>query len=103
MAPPCGFAHKNCHVIIPAKSRFQHSLLVPGATLIHLDEEKTVTVHPGDLLLPLDVAPGQNVAAPPAPAGTRKAHGQGRRARARRPGSLAAAARSLGEEKRVEC
>lgn len=66
--------------------------------LIHLDEEKTVPVHPVDLLLPLDVGPSQNVAAPSAPLGIRKAHSQGRRARARRPGMLAAAARSIGEE-----
>lgn len=66
--------------------------------LIHLDEEKTVTVHPVDLLLPIDVGPSQNVAAPSVPLGARKAHGQGRKARARRPGMLAAAARSIGEK-----
>lgn len=72
--------------------------MVPGNMLTHLDEEKTVTVHPVDLLLPLDVGPSQNVAAPSAPLGARKAHGQGRKARARRQGMLAAAARSIGEE-----
>lgn len=64
--------------------------------LIPLDEEKTVTVRPADLLLPLDVGPSQNLAAPSAPLGTRKAHGQGRKARARRPGMFS---RSIGEEK----
>ncbi|XP_056910995.1 PR domain zinc finger protein 15 [Takifugu flavidus] len=73
-----------------------------GNMLIHLDEEKTVTVHPVDLLLPLDVGPSQNVAAPSAPLGARKAHRQGRKARARRPGMLAAAARSIDLKLPVE-
>lgn len=62
---------------------------------MHLDEEKTATMHPADLLLPLDVGLSQNQGG--AQLGAKKGHGQGRKGRGRRPGALAAAARSIGE------
>lgn len=71
--------------------------------LLHLDEGKTVTVHPVDLLLPLGVGPGENTSGFPSAHHTAKrAHGQGRKARGRRPALLPAACKSIGEEKHTE-
>lgn len=71
--------------------------------LLHLDEGKTVTMHPVDLLLPLGVGPGENSSGfPSAQLATKRGHGQGRKARGRRPGMLPAACKSIGEEKHLQ-
>lgn len=69
--------------------------------LLHLDEGKSVTMHPVDLLLPLGVGPGDDSSGFPS-AATKRGHGHGRKARGRRPAVLAAACKSLGEEKQLE-
>lgn len=61
---------------------------------MHLHEEKTT--RPADLLPPLDLGLSRNQLL------AKKGHGQGRRGRGRRPGVLAAAARSLGEGRWAE-
>lgn len=71
--------------------------------LLHVDEGKTVTGHPADLLLPLGVGPGENTSAfPSAHLAAKRGHGQGRKARGRRPAILPAACKSIGEEKHLE-
>lgn len=78
-------------------------LSVPGNMLLHLDEGKTATMHPVDLLLPLGVGPGENSSGfPSAQLATKRGHGHGRKARGRRPGMLPAACKSIGEEKHLE-
>lgn len=71
--------------------------------LLHLDEGKTVTMHPVDLLLPLGVGPGDNKSGfPSTQLATKRGHGQGRKARGRRPGLLSAACKSIGEEENLQ-
>lgn len=71
---------------------------LPGDMLLHLEEGKSGAARPLDLLLPLGLPPGESDSAfPPAPLATKR----GRKARGRRPGLLAAACKSIGEEKRL--
>lgn len=71
--------------------------------LLHLDEGKTVTGHPVDLLLPLGGGPGEDTGAfPSAHLAAKRGHVQGRRARGRRPAVVPAACKSIGEEKHSE-
>lgn len=71
--------------------------------LLHLDEGKAVTMHPVDLLLPLGVGPGENNSGfPAAQLATKRGHGQGRKARGRRPGISPAACKSIGEQRHSE-
>uniref|UniRef100_H3CEU5 PR/SET domain 15 n=1 Tax=Tetraodon nigroviridis TaxID=99883 RepID=H3CEU5_TETNG len=67
---------------------------LPGDMLLHLEEGKSERARPLDLLLPLGLPPGESDSAP-------LATKRGRKARGRRPGLLAAACKSIGEEKRL--
>lgn len=65
--------------------------------LSHLNDAKTITVPPVNLLQPQEespVGPAEEEGEPPpaAPAGPRRGHGRGRRVKGRRPGAAAAAA-----------
>lgn len=67
-----------------------------------MDEGRTVTGNPVDLLLPLGVGPGENTSFPSAHLAAKRGHGQGRKARGRRSAMLPAACKSIGEEKHLE-
>lgn len=70
--------------------------------LLHLDDGKTVAMHPVDLLLPLAVGPAENNRAlASAQLATKRGHAQARKARGRRPAMLPAACKSIGEEKHL--
>lgn len=90
---------KTCHEYTFSLA-FSLPLSFPGNMLLHLDEGKAVTMHPVDLLLPLGVGPSENSSGfPAAQLATKRGHGQGRKARGRRPGISPAACKSIGEEK----
>lgn len=70
--------------------------------LSHLDEGKTVTVHPDDPLLPQEVGPNEDEGDPTsAHLGPKRGQGRGRKAKGRRPGTTAAASKNKGKEEQT--